>query len=149
MTRVLAIFGILLVLILGLNSHGQNPHHINPLLRTCQIVGGAGLIISLAAKNDEFVFCQFGEIAMLDGMSLISWKSEQTSSLALAAYQKNINANMNACYQAGGQIAPGSTVEGKRFLFCLFSDSSAIELSTLSNGTSAAANAAMNQALNL
>ncbi len=149
MNRTMAIFGILLILVLGVAAHAETSPLSNPTIRACHISGGDSHVISISAKNDEFVFCQYGEVALLDGSSVFALLQGQAPSLAITAYKKTTTTNMNACYDFGGQVVSGSDSEGFKFLFCSFVDASAIELSTLSNGQTSPANTEINKSLGL
>lgn len=148
MNALLILFFTSIATLSSLSAWGAPPL-TNPMIRACNLTNGLVHIIKLAAPvNDEILFCQYGELSLVDAPTVVS-RLVGEMSLSLLAYQKNVSGNMNACSDSKGRIIKGLNNEGNAYLLCLFSDKSAMELSTLAKGITSPDNSSLNQGLSL
>lgn len=146
MNKVLAIFCLLLILVLGAASHATVQ---NPLIRACLVTNGSIHLAEISTPvADELLFCQYGNSSLLDSVSVLLWL-DNTYSSALQAYENSTTANESACTLSGGHTVQAVDRDHGSFVICMFKDLSSIGLETLNAGRNAPANAALNKALGL
>lgn len=141
MSRTAAIFCLLLVLILSLKSLAENP-----LQRACRTTQGEFQAFNFSDLNDQFLFCKYSHLALVDGGSVMS-RLNGVNTLALGAYKANYDQDQNTCVSNEGRITKGVNLEGREVLFCYFEDMSIMELSTINGGINSAKNKALNRSL--
>jgi hypothetical protein len=142
MNKVAAIFCLLLILILGLDLHADNP-----LLRACRQTQAEAVVFNFGEANDQFMFCKYSEFSMVDAKTVMDKIYDNQNSIALDVYHANVDNDQNTCISNEGRILKGINYEGESFLFCIFEDSSLMELSTITRGINDPKNERLNQAL--
>lgn len=146
--KALAIFCVLFVLVMSLSAKAAPAN--NPQIRACRLTGGTVQILKISLRedepNDQFVFCKYSKLALVDGLSIRLHLAEEPT-LALDAYKQNIDSDKNTCVANEGRIVSAKNLEDKSFSVCLFVDHSMIELLTLTSGINAPINKNLNQAL--
>lgn len=114
----------------------------NPLMRTCR--REQGLFWIVYATNQELPLCFFGEAA-IGAEALHGYKHGGGVVMAVSVYKKTMGAT---CEQVGAVTIAGRDSKNAAFEVCQFNDGTLIEKSTLLRGQGAAANSALNRALN-
>lgn len=146
MTRALAIFCVLFLMVLTISSFGSS----NPMIRACTLTNAEVQILKLRKSasdfEDEFVFCKYTAVSKLDGLSMhLSLQGQHTE--AVSAYFLSSESNINACLDNSGEIVLASTLDGNSIQICRFDDNSMIGNSTLSIGNNDPKNQKLNKAL--
>lgn len=116
--------------------------HNNPLMRTCR--REQGLFWIVYAPNQELPLCFLGDAA-IGAEALHGYKHGAGTVMAVSVYKKTMGAT---CAQVGAVTIAGRDSENAAFEVCQFQDGSLIEKQTLLRGQGAAANSALNRALN-
>lgn len=112
----------------------------NPLIRTCNILGGEFVVAN--SSNDEIAFCRFGK-ALVGALDLMLFNNKESITQSINSYMKN----QTSCE---GQIETMIVLGGgASYQVCTYQDGSLIELGTLIKGSSSADNGKLNAALGL
>ncbi len=112
----------------------------NPLIRTCNSLGGEFVVAN--ASSDQISFCKFGK-SLVGALDLMLFNNKESITQSINSYMKN----QNSC---GGQIETMIVLGGNiNYQVCTYPDGSLIELGTLIKGTNSADNDKLNAALGL
>lgn len=129
------IIGLILVFS-GLSTYAK----VNPQIRGCSSVGGEFLVVN--GDYDQYGICRIGN-SIIGAIDILNRDSAIEVPLSLFNYKKGVK----VCPTQN--LASLSTFEGMILNVCQYSDTSIIDLNTLSNGKDSPLNSELNKALNL